>query len=87
MARLLIEDSGRTITFERSSSDAKANRVLTQAALNLGYPGDPQDKQAVLDHVGAALVSFLVKNARSNEEAEAVDGAIGGVGADPPVWE
>lgn len=56
MARILIE--GGAFSFQKTAANAKASMVLTGAAVQLGYAGDPGDLQAVLNFLGPKTVDW-----------------------------
>lgn len=85
MALLRIEAGA--LSFERTATNTKADRVVTQCALAWGYSGSPSDKAAVLAFFGSALVSRIEEAALAEEERRSTATALAASAADRPSWE
>lgn len=84
MARLLIEAG--SLTFERTASNAKADRLITACALHFGYTGSTADKAAVLAYFGQALVRRMEEIASAEVERQATSAASATAKSDLPQW-
>lgn len=85
MALLRIEAA--TLSFEKSATNAKADRIVTACALAWGYTGDAGDKAAVLAFFGAALIRRLQEIAAAEENRSATATALATNAGNLPAWE